>query len=190
MPISMGLGRIGGDNVIMKRKFRWTFSVTRKDGDVPASFVKMAKRPSIEIEETEINYLNGKTWIPGKGTWQAIEVTYYDVSVQGGGGGGGNENLWKWLASVYDFTEHVDLHQSSKRTCYGGEGLITLYDGCGSEMEKWTLYDCWPQNVDFGELDYSSSEEVNITVTIRYANVSYQSMCGSNWKAPKCCGCS
>ena len=27
---------------------------------------------------------------------------------------------------------------------------------------------CWLQNVDWGDLDYSSSEAVSITLTIRY----------------------
>lgn len=187
MPINMGIGRLGGDSVIHKRKFRWTFKVIRKNGDVPASFVKIAKRPSIEIEETEINFLNAKTWIPGKGVWQTIEVTYYDVAVINGQG---NENLWTWLASVYDFTDNVGLRQSTKRECYGGEGVMILYDGCGTELEEWRLFDCWPQNIDFGELDYSQSEEVNIVVTIRYSNVKYTVKCGNPWTAPQCCGCS
>lgn len=186
MPIQMGLGKIGGENVTHKRKFRWTFEVRRQGGavggDVPASFVKMAARPNISIEETEINFLNGKTYIPGKGTWETITVTYYDV--------GGNDNvpLWSWLAHVYNFMDPLALQQNSRRNCYAGIGICILYDGCGEAMEKWTLGDCWPQAVNFGELDYASSEEVTVEVTIRYANVSYQNLCGNDPKFT-CCPC-
>ena len=191
MPINMGIGRLGGDDVIHKRKFRWTFAVERNvigggTRRVPASFVKVAARPNIEIEEVEINFLNAKTYIPGKGTWQSISITYFDVSVLGGGAG--NEELWSWLASVYNFTDNVGLGQSSIRRCYGGTGIITLYDGCGNDLEQWRLFDCWPQAVNFGELDYSQSEEVTIDVTLRYSNVRYTNLCGPNPQA-LCCGC-
>jgi hypothetical protein len=184
MAIQMGLGKIGGENVIHKRKFRWTFEVRRQGGggDVPASFVKMAARPNISIEETEINFLNGKTYIPGKGTWETITITYYDVA------GSDNIPLWSWLADVYNFMDPLGLGQNSRRNCYAGTGICNMYDGCGNALERWTLGDCWPQAVNFGELDYGSSEEATIEVTVRYANVSYNNLCGSNPVA-QCCGC-
>ena len=183
MAIQMGLGRLGGENIVHKRKFRWTFEVRRTGGGVPASFVKMAARPNISIEETEINFLNGKTYLPGKGTWETITVTYYDV------GSDDNIPLWTWLADVYNFTDPVGTYQNSKRSCYSGLGVCTMYNGCGEAMERWTLGDAWPQAVNFGELDYSSSEEATIEVTIRYSNVSYVNLCGQQ-PAPQCCtGC-
>lgn len=188
MPIQMGIGRLGGSDLIHKRKFRWTFQVKR-DGNkiVPASFVKMAARPNIAIEETEINFLNAKTYIPGKGTWEQITITYYDVE-DVGNVGGGNTELWSWLASVYNFIDNDKLTQSSVRRCYGGTGICTMYDGCGNELEEWRLFDCWPTSVNFGELDYSSSEEATIEVQLRYSNVQYLNICGVNPTA-NCCGC-
>ena len=170
---------MGRSNVLHKRKFRWTFEVFQQTENgqgaqvVPEHFVKTAARPNISIEETEINYLNAKTYIPGKGTWETITVTYYDVAVSGGTG---NEGLWTWLANVYDYTKPVSLKQNSIRRGYAGVGNLKLYDGCGSPLEQWTMGDCWPQSVNFGELDYSSSEECTIEVTLRYANVAYTSL--------------
>jgi hypothetical protein len=197
MAIQMGLGKLGGDQVTHKRKFRWTFEVRRSGGvaagndalvggtkqDVPASFVKMAARPNISIEETEINFLNGKTYIPGKGTWETVTVTYYDVS------GDDNMPLWDWLADVYNFTDPLGLQQNARRNCYAGIGICTMYTGCGDPMERWTLGDCWPQAVNFGELDYSSSEEATVEVTVRYGNVSYKNLCGRD-PLTSCCACS
>lgn len=188
MPINMGIGRLGGSDLIHKRKFRWTFAVERDGGKrVPASFVKMAARPNIAIEETEINFLNAKTYIPGKGAWEQITITYYDVE-DVGNAGEGNTELWNWLASVYNFIDNLSLSQSSVRRCYGGTGVCTMYDGCGNELEEWRLFDCWPTSVNFGELDYSSSEEATIEVQLRYSNVKYTNMCGTNPTAT-CCGC-
>ena len=188
MPIQMNLGDIGGPNIIHKRKFRWTFEVQRETGKgVPYAFVKMAARPNISIEETEINFLNGKTYIPGKGTWETITITYYDVA------GSDNIPLWSWLADVYNFLPDgggaLPLTQNSKRSCYTGTGICNMYDGCGNGLEEWKLNDCWPQAVNFGELDYGSSEEATIEVTVRYANVAYKNLCGTD-PSTNCCGCS
>lgn len=185
----MGLGKIGGENIVHKRKFRWTFEVRRPEaagGNVPASYVKMAARPNVSIEETEINFLNGKAYIPGKGTWETITITYYDITT--GGDGLDNTGLWSWLADVYNFMNPVALTQNTRRSCYTGTGVCTLYDGCGNALERWTLLDCWPQAINFGELDYSSSEECTVEVTIRYANVRWKNLCGPDPKV-QCCGC-
>lgn len=197
MPINMGMGRLGSSTIIHKRKFRWTFEVQRNGADdrgraargVPASFVKVAARPNLNIEETEVNFLNAKRFLPGKGTWETVTVTYYDVA----GDEQSNVGLWDWLASVYDYTGggemfNPNVKQSSKRECYSGTGVLILYDGCGNALEKWSMLDCWPQAVNFGELDYSVSEEVTIEVTLRYGGVHYESYCDQNPRAT-CCGC-
>lgn len=188
--INMGIGQLGGAGVLHKRKFRWTFEVLNSQSRavmVPEHFVKMAARPNISIEETEINFLNAKTYIPGKGTWETITVTYYDVAVQNGTG---NTGLWTWLANVYDYTNPVTLKQNSIRQNYAMIGNCTMYDGCGAALEQWALGDCWPQSVNFGELDYGSSEECTIEVTLRYSNVTYTSLSSCvGTPSPNCVSC-
>lgn len=174
---NMGLGRLGGASIIHKRKFRWLFEIQQlPSGNIPPYFVKLASRPNLSVEETEINFLNGKTWIPGKASWETITVTFYDVATDD------NIPLWSWLATVYNFLHPVSLEQASMRRNYAGVAVLTLYDGCGAGIERWTMGDAWPQSVNFGELDYASSEEATIEVTLRYSNVSYVNLCG---KQPK-----
>ena len=180
------MGVLANPNVVFKRKFRWTFSINGfcGSGAVSESFVKLASRPNLSIEETEINFLNGKMWIPGKGSWETITVTYYDVS----GPDGDNTAIYTWIATVYNFLDSTNLTQSSKRLDYGGRGTLRLYDGCGNAMETWTLRHMWPQAVNFGELDYSSSEECTVELTLRYSEVDYKNNCGPDPEA--CCeGC-
>lgn len=194
MPINMGMGKLGSNTIIHKRKFRWTFEVIRNGGqNVPANFVKVASRPNLNIEETEINFLNAKRFLPGKGTWETVTVTYYDVA-NSGPDDATNIGLWEWLASVYDYTgasqsdPNPNVKQSSTRECYSGTGRLLLYDGCGNPLEQWDMIDCWPQSINFGDLDYSVSDDVTIEVTLRYSGVSYKSFCGGSIEA-NCCGC-
>jgi hypothetical protein len=189
----MGLGElITNPNIVFKRKYRWMFEIQpncSKAETIPTYFVKLASRPNLTIEETEINYRNGKMWIPGKGTWETITVTFYDLS----DGGVGITSLYSWLATTYDFTDPIGLKQSSKIGSAGSEGyaaigFLYLFDGCGKAMEEWTMDNMWPQAVNFGELDYSSSEEVTIEVTLRYSQCTYTNFCGGAI-TPCCVGC-
>jgi len=190
----MGLGQLASETeYVFKRKYRWTLSLTSPcgaggAGAIPEHFVKLAARPNFTLEETEINFLHGKMYLPGKGTWETITVTYYDI----GNAGAGMGNLYSWLATVYNFQNPASLSQASKIGSrfnsggYAGTADLKLYDGCGTIMEQWTLKQVWPQAVNFGELDYSSSEEVTIELTLRYAEVELKMHCGPGFKA--CCG--
>jgi len=180
----MGIGVIGQPDMVFKRKFRWTFEIRgfcdNEANAVPEHFVKMAARPNIAIEETELNHLNAKMWIPGKATWETITVTYIDVAHEE------MRSLYDWLATVYDFTDPVNLRMGTKRD-WRATGILNLYDGCGEILENWQLQNMWPTAMNFGELDYSNSEEATIELTLRYSQVSYRSYC-PDFIPESCCG--
>jgi hypothetical protein len=184
-PHAMGIGNLGNADLVFKKKFRWTFSVQlnctgASGGTVPESFVKVAARPKLTTEEVEINFLNGVDWIPGKSKWETITVTYIDVASKDNG------PLWNWLASVYDFTDDLKLHQGSQRSDYTGTGTLNLFDGCGNPLEGWVMHNMWPTSMDFGDLDYSSSDNCEISLTLRYSSVVYKSFC-PNLTITSCC---
>lgn len=186
---SMGMGTLGGQSLVFKRKFRWALRLTWRGNDLSEDFVKLAARPSLSIEETEINFLNSKMWIPGKASWETITVTYYDVG--GLAGQKSMKNLYSWLATVYDFTNNLgNRKQASSIETYGGSALLSLYDGCGEVMETWKLTGVWPTSVNFGDLDYSSSEEVTIELTLRFNDATYSNHCPGFDIEALCGGCS
>lgn len=169
---NMGIGLVGDPNTIFKRKFRFIFGLKfcNRLRDVSPSFVKVASRPDIAIEETPINFLNERTWIPGKPSWETITVTYLDAA------GSTNLELYNWLATVYDFSTEC-RKMGTKRQDYAGEAQLIMLDGCGQPLEKWVLGNVWPTSVKFGELDYSSSDICEVSLTLRYSNVAYISLC-------------
>lgn len=183
--IPMGIGQLGFSNLVFKRKFRYTFELFDICGSdsVPKHYVKLAARPNLSIEETEVNFLNAKTWIPGKAAWETITVTYIDVATED------VRPLFRWLASVYDFTDPVQLSQGSMREDYSATAVIKLYDGCGNSLETWTLKDVWPTGVNFGDLDYASSDEATIELTLRYSSVAYENECPGFAIDPCCTPC-
>ena len=193
---NMGIGKLG--DVAFKRKYRWIFAVEKIGGpgstiNISGSFVKSGNRPQVDIDETEINFLNGKTWIPGKATFNEISFTYYDVAVKDDPTVG---NLLKWVNRVYNFTSdpgsrvataspQISATQRSYATRadgsgYAGTGRLTLLDGCGYALEQWELINCWPKSINFGDLDYSSSDECNIELSLRYSYAKYYNYCATS----------
>lgn len=179
-------------NLVFKRKYRWTFEVKWNGKKIGKNFVKLASRPNLTVEETEINYLHGKMYIPGKASWETITVTYYDVARSVGNG---MTDLYSWLASIYNFQDQGEkmmqqttIQGDGNNGGWAGTGNLTMYDGCGTELERWELRGVWPSAVNFGDLDYSSSEEATIELTLRYYQAIYNNLCGSNPK-PECLGC-
>jgi hypothetical protein len=179
----MGIGFLGQPSKIIKRKFRYTLSIKSPAGDVPIHYVKTAARPNLDVDELELNFLNGVHWIAGKGKWQPITVTYVDVSDQVMG------PLWSWITNVYTITNPDNCFQSEPKG-YMGTATLTLLDGCGSEIEHWDLIRCWPKSVNFGDLAYAESDEVTIELSLRYSGVIYHAGCGGPSPEENCQGCS
>lgn len=186
--VKMGMGALAGPDVIFKRKFRWGLTIVPKcaGGTIPEYMVKVASRPNLAIEETEINSKNGKMYIPGKASWETITVTFYDLA--GPSVKQGIVPLYRWILGMYNFQDEItdQLNMADTIAKYAGEATLVMYSGCGEELESWVLKDAWPQSVNFGDLDYSSSEEATIEVTLRYSNVFYASC--ANISSPDCCG--
>ncbi len=188
----MGMGPLGDSNVDPKRKFRFLFEVSFCNGSktVPPYFVKTAARPSLTIEDVELNFLNSKTWISGKATYDTINVTYMDI------GTGDNFQLWSWIATVYNFLNPTNNNQGSnaaapcysmgRRSDYEGVGKLQILDGCGFVTEGWVYSNVWPTTINFGDLDMASSDTLDIELTLRYSNVQYTSFCG---RQPEPCPC-
>lgn len=180
--MNMGIGDLGNPSIIFKRKFRYTLEIFTPRGIVPAYFVKVASRPNLQIEETEVNFLNATTWIPGKGKWQPLNVTYYDVS------DGYMQSLYDWIATVHDFMDPVKLLNSEKAG-WNSNAILNMYDGCGQVLESWYLGSVWPQNIDFGEVDYGNSDIAEINLTLRFSEVRFESACGMRRPNAICAGC-
>ena len=187
----MGIGPLGAPSTIIKRKFRWKFAI-QYEGKiiVPEWWCKVGARPQLDIEELEINFLNQASWLPGKARWQPLTITYIDNNQEGNDG---LQGLWNLIATVYDFNgggsgnSSTEFHQSEKAG-WDSTGILMMLDGCGTIMETWELGSLWPQSVDWGGLDYSTSEEATIDVTFRYSEVTHSSNCGPSPRGT-CSGC-
>jgi hypothetical protein len=45
---------------------------------------------------------------------------------------------------------------------------IDMLDGNEQLVEKWTVEGCWLMTIDYMDLDYAASEQVQMTLTLRF----------------------
>lgn len=173
----MGLGRLGDPSIMIRRKFRWTLEILDPYAMatvVQPQFVKVNARPNLQMEETEINYLNNKMWIPGKSNWEELNVTYFSM----GNNDKDMQDLYTFLA--WQSGDLSDPTIAPKKSAF----ILKLYDGCGNTIEEWKLSDSFVTKINFGELDYTSSEEVTLEMSIRYSQIEYKNHCPGSGMEP------
>jgi hypothetical protein len=165
---NMGLGPI--DNAKFKKKFRWMISIDRvagpdskQDGTInnEQSILPPSKaaRPNISFKTIEAQHLNEVIHYPGKPDWKPINITLYDINC-------GQNPVFNWIKKIYDaqagnWSSHIVPQY--KKTAY-----LKMYSGCGHVMEEWVYENAWPESVEFGDLDFGSSEVVVADITLRY----------------------
>ena len=124
-------------------------------------------RPEISFDEVTIEVYNSRVKLAGKHSWGDATVNIRDDAL-----GNVSRLIGEQLQRQFDFFE-----QSS-----AGSGIdykfVTrcemLDGGNGTEtpqvLETWELYGCFLQSVNYNQVQYSSSDPVQITMTIRFDN--------------------
>lgn len=129
---------------------------------IPPFAIVNGKRPSWSFDEQELHVFNGKVPYPGKRTIDTMDITINDVIdrtiVQ---------ELWNWSKQVYD----PETGQRGYRFEYVRNITLTILGYKGEELEVWLLEECYPQSVQGGDLDMSSTEPLQITITLKITNV-------------------
>ena len=138
-----------------KLKNRFVMSI---DG-IPAYLIKTAARPSITFEEVELNHMNVKRFVKGKGTWETIEITMYDQVVPSAA-----QAAMEWIRLSHESVTGRDGYSDF----YKKDVDFQVLGPVGDVVEQWKLKGTWIQSANFNDLDFSSSDPVEISLTLRY----------------------
>ena len=138
-----------------KLKNRFVFNV---DG-IPAYVVKTANRPQITFEEVELHHMNVRRYVKGKGAWQTLQITLYDPIVPSSA-----QAVMEWIRLSHESVTGRDGYSDF----YKKDVDFQLVGPVGDIVEEWKLKGAFIQDATFGDLDFSSSDPVDITLTLRY----------------------
>ena len=126
---------------------------------IPAYTIKAANRPQITFEEVELNHMNVKRYVKGKATWETVEFTMYDPVVPSAA-----QAVMEWVRLSHESVTGRDGYSDF----YKKDVDIDILGPVGDKVESWKLKGAWIQAATFNDLDFSSSDPVEISVTLRY----------------------
>ena len=126
---------------------------------IPAYMIKTANRPQITFEEVTLDHMNVKRYVKGKGAWQELQITAYDPIVPSAA-----QAFMEWVRLSHESVTGRDGYSDF----YKKEVTFNVLGPVGDVVEEWVLKGAWCKDVSFGELDFASSDPVEITATLRY----------------------
>ena len=127
---------------------------------VPSFLIRAMSRPSIEFEEIELNHINVKRYLKGKGTWEPLEITLYDPIVPSGA-----QAVMEWVRLHHESVTGRDGYSDF----YKKEIKFNLLGPVGDKVEEWTLHGAFIQTANFNDLDFANGTDVaDISLTLRY----------------------
>ena len=126
---------------------------------IPAYLVKTANRPSIAFEEIELNHINVKRYVKGKGAWEQLEVTLYDPIVPSAA-----QAVMEWVRLSHESVTGRDGYSDF----YKKDITFNMLGPVGDVVEEWTLKGAYVQTATFGDMSFADSEPVEISLTLAY----------------------
>ena len=85
---------------------------------IPAYLVKTANRPTIAFETIELDHINVKRYVKGKGAWEELEITLYDPVVPSGA-----QAVMEWVRLSHESVTGRDGYSDFYKKIYKALGL-------------------------------------------------------------------
>ena len=127
---------------------------------IPAYLIKAANRPSIQFDTIELDHINVKRYVKGKGAWQTIDITLYDPVVPSAA-----QAVMEWVRLSHESVTGRDGYSDF----YKKDVTFNLLGPVGDVVEEWTLKGAYIQNAAFNDLDWGNgTDPVDITLTLQY----------------------
>lgn len=124
-------------------------------------------RPTVNFEEIEVPVYNSRIYLAGRHSWEAVTLNVRDDA-----SGNVSRLVGQQIQKQFDFMEQASARagidykfQTNVEILDGGNGALAH-----AVLERWELYGCFVQNVNYNDLNYTSNEAATLAIAIRYDN--------------------
>lgn len=124
-------------------------------------------RPEVSFDEVTLDVYNSRVKLAGKHNWGDATVNIRDDVA-----GSVSRLVGEQLQKQFDFFEQASAASGNDykfvtrcEMLDGGNGVETP-----AVLETWELYGCYLLNVNYNTVDYSTSDPVQIAMSIRFDN--------------------
>jgi len=158
---------------LLMPKLKYRFRVQFENFGVSTDRVELTKqvsdisRPNLNMNPFVVDVYNSKINLIGKPSWEPITVNLRDDSQ-----GSVSKLVGEQIQKQFDFSEQasasagIDYKFTMKiEMLDGGNGAITP-----NVLETWELYGAFLNQINYGEMNYSTNEPAMIALTITYDN--------------------
>lgn len=170
VPIVPGTSGLG----ILMPKLKYRFRVSMQSFGPTGAAIELTRqvvscaRPQIQHNSVSIHSYNNVMYLPQKPEWQTIELVARDDV---------NSSLSRLVATqLQKQMNHFDQTSFLAGINYKFTTQIETLDGGNvGVLENWYLEGCYLETVQYDTFDYSNSEAMQISMTIRYDNATQDS---------------
>lgn len=140
------------------RKNRYLFRFP-SDLGIQEWFISAGSLPQINQNVTEIPFLHTSTYVVGRYVWEPIDITLRQLI-----GPSSAQAVMEWVRlSSESVTGRQGYAAGYKRNVE-----IDMLDPTGVCISKWILVNTMTSTVNFGQVDYSSSDLATIELKLQY----------------------
>lgn len=163
VPLGGGAGRGG----MLQPKVKWKFRVRVVNFGPIAGGIELtqnvmsATRPTFQQSEQPVHSYNSVGYYGGKPQWNTIDIEARDDVTN---------TLSKLVGhQVQKQQNHFEQTSPLAASNYKFQMYLeTLDGGNDAVIEQWFLEGCFLTNVNYSNFDYSSSDMVTVSMTVRY----------------------
>jgi len=167
-------GASNGTTLMPKLQYRFRVTFTRLGADtrhdVVTQNVISVSRPSLTHEEVVVDSYNSKMYLAGKHTWETLTLTLRDDMT--------SEVISQLGGQLNRQVDHADQSSALSGASYKFDMKIETLDGSNGNTQPkpfdvWELAGCYLAGVAYGDLNYATSDMVQVTATIRYDHATH-----------------
>ena len=126
---------------------------------INAYLIRAMNRPSIESDEVVLEHMNVTRYVKGKSRWQPLDIMLYDPIVPSAA-----QQVIEWVRLHHESVTGRDGYSDF----YKKDITFNMLGPVGDKVEEWSLKGAFIQDANFGDLDFASSDPVEITLALRY----------------------
>lgn len=174
---TLGVPDNTGNTTTIMPKLQYRFRVNfigEGFSSTPTRSVVSISRPGLTHDETIVDAYNSRIYLAGKHSWDPLTVVLRDDV--------DSAVLRELSGQLNRQVDHANQSSSRAGSAYKFQLTCETLDGANPNpgvLDKFELAGCYIANIQYGELAYASSEQVQVTVSIRYDNAEIYDAAGN-----------
>lgn len=126
---------------------------------IPAFLIHASNKPSADNGEITLDHINVQRYMKGKTVWNPITISVYDAIIPSAA-----QKAMEWFRLHHESATGRDGYSSM----YKQDVTLQQLSAPGETIEEWTLKGVFLKDINFGDLDWSNTDAVKISATLRY----------------------